>query len=229
MRLLFLSMLFFCSVQAMAQCKTYKLSSKGDTLNCVDKNDTKRGKWVFHVESLRGNPGYDEEGVYVADRREGLWRRYNLMGDLVAIQNYKWGNLDSISQYYTIAGLEREESWRAMNPDKAYDTLEVQDVNNENKFINVIIKNEGKSMKHGTWTWYRPGSMSIIKSEVYILNKLKVPGEKTAIGGDANATDSSSTTAKKPEPKKEKPKEVQDFEKKNSGKKATKVRDGKTG
>ncbi len=228
MRLIVVLVFGICSIQSMAQCKTFKISSKGDTLNCVDKNDVKRGKWVIHMESLRGNPGYDEEGIYVADRREGIWRRYSLMGDLVSIQNYKWGNLDSISQYYTIAGLEHEESWRAINPDKAYDTLEVQDINKENSYVNVVIKNEGKSMKHGTWKWYRPGSMTLIKSEVYVLNKLKVPGEKDDMAGGANASDSTAT-AKKTEPKKEKPKEVQEFEKKNSGKKASKVRDGRTG
>lgn len=171
---------------------------------------------------MRGNPGYDEQGEYLEDRRDGFWTRYNLMGDLVAVLSYKWGNLDGVSQFYTIAGLEREESWRAMNPNKAYDTLDVEDVNNENHYVKVVVKNDGKSMKHGTWKWYRPGGMSIIKTEVYFLNKIKLPGD------DAAASDSSATV-KKPEPKKVVPKEVQQFDKKNSNKKTTKVRDGKTG
>jgi len=225
MRLLLLSLLIITGLQVTAQCKTFKLSSKGDTLNCIDKNDKKRGKWVQHVDPLRGNPGYDEEGSYVDDRREGLWRRYNLLGDLLAIQNYKWGNLDSISQYFTVAGLEREESWRAVNPDNAYDTLEVQDLNDPNKYETVIVKNDGKAMKHGTWKWYRPGSMSIINTKVYFFNKERLPGTK---GNAGDGTDSSAT-AKKPEPKKVVPKEVEEFNKKNSGKKSTKVRDGKTG
>ncbi len=226
MRLLILAALIVCCSQAMAQCKTFRLSPKGDTLNCIDRNDMKRGKWTVHVGPLRGNPGYDEEGEYLNDRKDGIWRRYSLMGDLLAVQSYKWGNLDGISQYYTVAGLEREESWRAMNPDKAYDTLEVEDVNNENKYLQVVVKNDGKSMKHGTWKWYRPGGMSIVRSEVYFLNKIQEPGDKN--NANATGTDSSGT-AKKPEPKKAKPKEVEQFEKKNSGKKSTKVRDGKVG
>ena len=225
MRLLFLSIFIISGLQGIGQCKTFRISAKGDTLNCMDKNDQKRGKWSFHVEPIRGNPGFDEEGMYLEDRKDGLWRRYNLMGDLIAILSYKWGNLDGVSQYYTIAGLEREESWRAMNPDKAYDTLDVEDINNENKYIKVVVKNDGKSMKHGTWKWYRTGGMSIVKSEIYFLNKIYVPGEKTT---GTEASDSTST-AKKPVPKKEKPKEVEQYEKKNSGKKTTKVRDGKTG
>lgn len=220
MRLLFVIVISVFALQLNAQCKTYKLTSKGDTLNCTDQNDKKRGKWLIHVDPLRGNPGYDEEGEYLDNRKEGVWRRYNAMGDLVAIQNYKWGNMDGISQYFTVAGLEREESWRAMNPANAFDTLMVEDINDENKYVQVIIPNDGKSLKHGTWTWYRPGGGGIIKTETYFLGKVKLPGE------DKKATE---TTVKKEEPKKEKPKEVQDFEKKNSGKKSVKTRDGKTG
>ena len=218
MRLLLIIMMSICVGEVMAQCKSYKLTSKGDTLNCIDANDKKRGKWFFRVNALRGNPGYDEEGEYVDNRKEGVWRRYSTMGDLVSIQNYKWGNLDGMSQFYIIAGLEHEESWRAMNPEKAFDTLQVEDINDENKYIDVIVPNDGKSLKHGTWTWYRPGSTSIIKSEVYFLNKIKTP-----------KTEPSTDTAKKEEPKKEKPKEVQQYEKKNSGKKVVKSRDGRVG
>lgn len=220
MRLFFVFVISVFMLKTQAQCKSYKLTSKGDTLNCIDQNDKKRGKWKITVEPLRSNPGYVEEGVFEDDRKEGVWRRYNMMGDIIAILNYKWGNMDGMQQYYTIAGLEREESWRAMNPANAFDTLMVEDINDENKYVQVIIPNDGKSIKHGTWTWYRPGSPTIIRTETYFLGKLKV-------GNDEKAT----TETKKDEDKKEKvkPKEVEDFEKKNKGKKAVKVRDGKTG
>ncbi len=220
MRLFFVFMISVFVLKAQAQCKSYKLTSRGDTLNCMDQNDKKRGKWKITTEALRGNPGFVEEGIFLDDRKEGVWRRYNLMGDIIAILNYKWGNMDGIQQFYGIAGLEREESWRAMNPANAFDTLMVEDINDENKYVQVIVPNDGKSIKHGTWTWYRPGSSSIVRTETYFLGKLKV-------GNDEKTT----TETKKEEDKKEKvkPKEVEDFEKKNKGKKAVKVRDGKTG
>jgi hypothetical protein len=220
--MLFVLLFLFSTNLLLAQCATYKITSKGDTLNCTDVNGQKRGKWKIRVEPLRGNPGYEEEGEFVEDRKEGIWRRYNMMGDLIAIQNYKWGNLDGISQYFTLAGIEREESWLAMNPKNAYDTLMVEDINDENKYVQVIIPNDGKSLKHGRWTWYRPGSMTIIKTEVWNLNKLKLPGMDTKPTAAA-----SDTTTKKAEPAKVKPKEVEEFEKKN--KKGGKVRDGRTG
>lgn len=220
MRVIIFFMMSLLAYEAQSQCKTFKLTSKGDTLNCTDANDKKRGKWKIHVDPIRGNPGYDEEGEFADNRKEGIWRKYNTMGDVIAIQNYKWGNLDGISQYFGIAGLERDESWRAMNPEKAFDTLMVEDINDENKYIPVIIPNDGKSLKHGTWTWYRPGSTGIVKTETYFLGKVKLPGE------EKKPVD---PIAKKEEPKKEIPKEVQNFEKKNSGKKVIKTRDGRTG
>lgn len=222
MRLLFLFfILLFINNNLNAQCATFKLARNGDTLNCVDKAGNKRGKWIIKVDPLRGNPGYEEEGVFADNRKEGIWRRYNLMGDLIAIQSYKWGNLDGVSQYFTISGIEREESWKAMNPLNAYDTFLVEDINDENKYQQVILPNDGKSLKNGRWTWYRPGGMGIIKTELWSLNKLVVPKTETQ--------NTNEEEIKKPEQPKPKPKEVNDYEKKNKNKKSVKVRDGKTG
>ncbi len=52
----------------------------------------KQGKWTVHVDPLRGNPGYEEEGLFKNDFKEGLWKQFNLMGDKMAEENYKGGN-----------------------------------------------------------------------------------------------------------------------------------------
>ena len=117
-KLLFSVLLLNVSVVSFSQCKTYTLSATGDTLNCTDKRNHKQGKWIERVNPLRGNPGYEEEGQYISDRREGLWRKYNLAGDVLNMQNYRWGLLDGKAQYFTIDGLEHEESWRAIDPEK---------------------------------------------------------------------------------------------------------------
>lgn len=129
------------------------MGTKGDTLNIVDSKELKQGKWTIHVDPLRGEPGYEEEGMYVNDRKEGTWRRYNLMDDLVATENYRWGNKNGICRYFTLAGLEREESWRAFNPNKLYDTIDVADLKDPNKYERVVVKNEGSSLRHGTWKY----------------------------------------------------------------------------
>jgi len=89
-RILFILALFI-SVNASAQWKDFQINSKGDTLNRVDMQGKKQGIWVVKIESLRGEPGYEEEGHYVDDRKEGTWRLFNLMGDMVGKENYRWG------------------------------------------------------------------------------------------------------------------------------------------
>ena len=102
------------------------IGARGDTLNCVDRQDRKQGKWVNHVDEVRGEPGYEEEGEYKNNRKEGPWRIYTLQGDLLGVEYYKWGNKDGVCQYFAPSGaLLKEESWRALNPDKASDTLQV--------------------------------------------------------------------------------------------------------
>ncbi|MEO5998988.1 MAG: hypothetical protein ABIN89_19615 [Chitinophagaceae bacterium] len=218
MRLLLLLSLCL-SVNGYGQWKSFIIGAKGDTLNGVDTKGLKQGKWVIHIASLRGEPGYEEEGLFVKDRKEGAWRRYTLMGDLVAVENYKWGNKDGASMYFNGLGeLLREEKWKALNPDKLYDTVVIEEIDNPDHYKKVILKNEGAGIRHGHWTYYDPVTKFITKEEDYFLGTLE--GKKK---------DAAVATSGTPEKKVNKPKEVLDFEKQNAGKKKIKVRDGSTG
>lgn len=210
--LLFLSL--FVSLNGYSQWKNYIIGAKGDTLNGVDKHDLKQGKWVNHVDEVRGEPGYEEEGEYKNNRKEGVWRIYTLMGDLMGVEFYKWGNKDGVCQYFTSSGaLVKEESWRALNPEKAYDTIQVEDVDHLDTYKTVIVKNDGVAIRDGIWKYYDPSLGTVVRTESYTLGKLnaiKANGANTA--SSAPKTDV-------------KPKEVLDFEKK-TGKKKVKVQDG---
>ncbi|GEO08879.1 hypothetical protein [Segetibacter aerophilus] len=203
-----------------AQWKSYRITSNNDTINCVDKNDLKQGRWSIKIEGLRGEPGRDEEGVFKDGKKEGLWRTYTSMGDLYAIENYRWGNKDGKCQYYNITGIVREESWKAVNPENPYDTIDVYDPVDQNKMHRQIVKMEGSSVKHGTWNFYEDGLIK--RSENYFLDKrqdLFKPG--LAEGEVASDTKAAKAAVKT------KPKEVMEFEKK-VGKKKVKVIDGTT-
>lgn len=217
------SLLFFVALQfflltADAQYKTYKLSVKGDTLNAIDNKGMKQGKWVVHVDPLRGEPGYEEEGIFVNDKKEGLWRKYTLQGDVAAIENYKFGGKDGLSQYFSpMSGqLLREENWRAYNPDSPYDTIPIYGTDNNQIISYKVVKAEQYSVKNGDWTFYDPVTGRIMKIEKYDRGHL-LESPKTA------------ETAIDEPMKKIKPKEVVQYEKKNSGKKKVRVRDGQTG
>jgi len=224
--------LLLISFTGYGQWKDYIISVRGDTLNRVDMKGRKQGPWVLHVEALRGEPGYDEQGYFVDDKKDGLWVRFSLQGDKLAEENFRWGALDGIAKYYTrTGGLMREERWRAVDPNKTVDTVDVFDINDPTKVIDrVVVKLEGQTMKHGTWNYYDPMWGGVIKSERYFLNRLQtgLEGDEDLqpIGIAETKAKSDTVTTKKVI---QKPQAVLDYEKKNSGKKKVKTRDGQTG
>jgi hypothetical protein len=233
MRFIFCFVLLI-SLNSFCQWKAYSISVKGDTLNRVDLKGKKQGPWFIHTDDLRGERGYEEEGYFENDMKEGTWRRYSLQGIKIAEENYRWGKLNGRAHYFSYnGGLMREESWRAMDPANAYDTVDVYSVNDPTKIVDkVVVKNDGVAFKHGEWTYYDPVEGVIVKTETYRLNKLVtgdgevVDDELKPIGISNNSRSKSDTTGKKAMTK---PQAILDYEKKNAGKKKVKTRDGRTG
>jgi antitoxin component YwqK of YwqJK toxin-antitoxin module len=233
MRLILL-LAVFISIQASAQWKSFVIGPRGDTLNRVDLKGQKQGPWTIHVDDLRGERGYEEEGYFENDQKEGTWKKYSLDGVKIAEENYRWGKLNGKQFYFTYnGGLLREENWRAMDPAVAFDTVAVYDIKDPNKILTwVVVKNDGIAMKHGKWTYYDPREGTVESTETYVMNKLQT-GDGSMVADDdirplavSNGRNPSDTTAKKSAVK---PKEVLEYEKKNSNKKKIKARDGETG
>jgi len=233
MRFVFIFILFI-SVNGFGQYKSFIIGPKGDTLDRVDMKGLKQGPWVIHLDEVRGERGYEEEGYFLNDKRDGTWRRFSLDGDLLAVENYRWGNLNGKCLYYTNMGdLLREESWKAVNPENPYDTVPVYDPNDPTKIVRTeIVKLEGFTLKHGTWRYYDPGFGTIEKTEKWFLDKPATGDSKNDDDlrpidiTDNNSRAKSDTAGKKSLPK---PQAIIDYEKKNAGKKKIKVRDGRTG
>jgi len=212
-------LLLFITFNVTAQgYKSFQLLDNGDTLNRLDDKNMKQGKWKLHINALRLEPACDEEGMFVNNRKEGVWRKYDMYGLLIAKENYKWGNKNGLQQYLYQGQLEHEESWRASNPENQFDTIEVQDVYDQFKVERKIIKVDGYSLEHGIWKYYDPETGRIIKTVNYVLGKEFVP-QNTAL--------TTTTVDSIPKPKL-KPKLVEQFEKNTKGKKKI-IRDGSTG
>lgn len=233
MRLIVLLFLFI-SMSGFGQWKDFVISVKGDTLNRVDMKGQKQGPWSVHVATLRGERGYEEEGFYENDLKEGTWKKYSLEGVKIAEENYRWGKLSGRQQYFTYnGGLLRVENWRAIDPSVAYDTVPVFDLKDPSKVLNyVVVKNEGVSLKHGKWAYYDPREGIIEATETYVMNKLQNDDGSMTADDDLRPIDVSVSKAKADTVGKKtvsKPQVILDYEKKNSGKKKVKVRDGSTG
>ena len=152
MRFIFAFFLLF-SLSVNAQWKSFMLSDRGDTLNRVDIKGKKQGPWIVKVPDLRGERGYEEEGFFVNDQKEGRWVRYSLQGDKMAIENYRWGQLDGKCQYFNhMEDLIREESWLAIDPKNPYDTVPIFDLKDPTKIVRYqVVKIDEASVKHGVW------------------------------------------------------------------------------
>jgi hypothetical protein len=87
-------------------------------------------------------------------------------------------------------------------------------------------------MKHGKWTYYDPREGRIEATEYYVMNKLQTDDGTMIADDDLRPIDIGRAKAKPDTTANntvQKPQVVLDYEKKNSGKKKIKVRDGNTG
>ncbi len=229
---LFIVLLLLFSLSGQAQWKDYIISVKGDTLNRVDMKGRKQGPWSVKVPDLRGERGYEEEGFYLDDMKDGEWKKFSLEGVKIAQENYRWGKLNGRQQYYTYnGGLLREESWRAMDPANAYDTVALYDLIDPTlKIGDVVVKNEGVAMKHGKWVYFDPREGRAEATEYYVMNKLQTDDGSMVSDDELRPIDLNRAKAKSDTSTNktaQKPQVILDYEKNN--KKKHKVRDGNTG
>ncbi len=218
-----LLLLFTCFIflqKGTAQLKSFILSPNGDTLNKIDKKGLKQGRWVIRTEPLRGEDGFEDEGVFKDDKKEGVWRHYTLKGDPIGFETFLHGGKDGKQQYYTALGeIIREESWKGFNPDAPYDTIPIYGTGSGEIIDYKIVKAEPYSIKQGTWKFYESFTGRLYKTEEWDRNNLVVP--KPA---QQNTATSSAATKKKIVPKTP---EMIEWEKKNKGKKKV-IRSGET-
>ncbi len=209
-----------------AQCKSYRLSTNNDTINCTDTSNLKQGIWVNTVAALRGEPAYTEQGSYHDGLKEGTWYRFNDMEDVMAVENYRFGYKNGNSTYYNLFGILRQESWKAIDPKNPYDTIKVYDLEDASKYRWQVVRVDATTVKHGTWLYYDPQRNTIIRSEEYVLDELVSNPKKTQLVGinDKNGNGTDSLTAAQ-----NKPQEVLDFERLKGRKKKIILRDGATG
>ncbi len=207
----------FFTTHLLAQYNEYKLGPKGDTLNAVNRAGLKVGKWVIEVPESRGEPAYTEEGRYnKKGEKEGYWRKYSSLGDLLAVEQYKAGGKDGLQQYFSyLGGLEHEEQWRGYNPEAPFDTIPVYGTGSGEILEYKLVRAEPYSVKDGEWRFYDPGTGRITRTEQWVRNNLVNPNRPNPRIPGAYV---------KPE-NAEKTPEMLEWERKNKGKK---VMDGRT-
>lgn len=130
------------------------IASAQEAANKTDSKKRKQGPWVEQVPSIRGEPGYSWEGIYKNDRKEGVWKKYTVNGDILAEETFKNGALDGPCKYFYPDGkISAVGMMLAIDIEGQKDTVIVIDpVTNEETFTEVVRK--GNSVRHGEWRVY---------------------------------------------------------------------------
>ncbi|NSL87438.1 toxin-antitoxin system YwqK family antitoxin [Chitinophaga solisilvae] len=166
-------------VAVMAQGKTNQRDAQG----------RKQGNWVEVVEELRGEPGFTWEGAYKNGRKEGMWKKTSLGGNIMAEENFRNNVLDGYCKYFYPNGKRSEEgSFLATEIEGQRDTVMVVDpVTQAEK--PVVITRLGNSVRNGVWKLYDEETGKMVKS-YYKRGELVTPeelGDSTEVSKPAPA------------------------------------------
>lgn len=130
------------------------MASAQEAPNRTDAKKKKQGPWVEQVPSIRGEPGYTWEGVYKDGRKDGVWKKYTVNGDLLAEETFRNGALDGMCKYFYPDGkISATGMMLAIDIEGQKDTIRVIDpVTGEEAFVETTRK--GNSVRHGEWRVY---------------------------------------------------------------------------
>lgn len=205
MRKLFLIISLVLLQASFAQ--TFSLSKNDDTLNKIDANGLRQGKWVITNE-IKKLPGYPEsakveEGLYVDNKKTGVWTEYFPNGNLKSKITFENNRANGYMIMYNENGKIREEgTWKAgrwVGKYKLYyDNGEVQHEWNHNasgkrEGVQKYYYENGQVMIEGDW---KEGKESGILKEYHENGDLK--SEKNFANGDLDVASVKTYEPKKP-------------------------------
>lgn len=132
-------------------------------VNQRDAQQRKQGPWIEEVGEIRGEPGFTWEGTYKNGRKEGIWRKTSLAGNLIAEETYHNNVLDGYCRYFFPNGkLAEEGAYIATEIEGQRDTIMVIDpVTNVETPTEIIRK--GNSVRNGVWKIFDEETGKMVK------------------------------------------------------------------
>ena len=145
-------------------------------INQRDAQNRKQGAWMEEVGEVRGEPGYTWEGAYKNDRKEGIWRKTSLAGNLIAEETFHNNVLDGRCRYFFPDGKLMEEGvYMATEIEGQRDTIMVIDpVTNEETPTEIIRK--GNSVRNGILRIFDEEAGKLVK-QYYKRGEIVTPEE----------------------------------------------------
>jgi hypothetical protein len=156
--------------------KSFELTQQGDTINVVDQKSQRQGKWLISREARYGEVGFMEYGNYFNNMKVGEWKTYHLNGELVCEEFFKSGNKDGEARYFENGKLYCIGHYLALKSKQLYDTILVEDPMTSIEKP-VVIKTEVGSVKHGSWEYFNPNNLKLLRKIEYQADEIVFENE----------------------------------------------------
>lgn len=104
-KILFTSLILFSLNNESAFSYINFYQEKPDSLNQIDKNGLKQGSWIIHNNS---GDEIAEKGVYISNKKDGVWTSYFENGNIKNTINYINGKPNGEARFYYENGKLRE-------------------------------------------------------------------------------------------------------------------------
>lgn len=168
-KIIFLFTILLSSISLYSQI--LHIPQDPDSINQYNSKKQKTGFWIYDAKESLDGFSYNEIGYYENDKKQGKWIKYDGLGRLIAIENYRNDVLDGESLYFEKGALSLKANFRGLNSDNLYDTfLLIHPVSLEE--YQVVVATEKGTTRHGIWKYYNPKVGSVIRMEEYQVDSL---------------------------------------------------------
>jgi hypothetical protein len=140
---------------------SFEVLDNGDTINKLDNQQQRQGKWLIETPARYDEPAFFELGYYTNNVRTGSWKSYSYDGILLAEENYRNNLKYGEARYFDNGALICVGNYYALNATHKYDTILVES-GNGNDWKTVVVPSMLGSVRHGLWTFYDPKRKKLI-------------------------------------------------------------------
>ncbi len=156
--------LFLFAIPTFAQ-------NESEAINRRDADGKAHGIWYSETKAIRGEPAQRSFGRYDHGMKMGMWYLSDEMGNITAIENYKYNVLDGEVKYFEKGRLTCIGHYRGLNPKVAIDTFYVEHPETGLEYM-VAVPTERGTVRHGLWRFYDELSGRLIREEQYQIDEL---------------------------------------------------------
>jgi len=164
-RVFLAAIIILCGLQRSAAQNDNEAINKRDAMGKL------HGIWYTETAARMGEPAEQIFGRYDHGLKMGLWYKSDEMGNISAIENYKYNVLDGEVKYFEHGKLTCIGHYRGLNPMVTLDTVYITHPETGLEY-SVVVPTERGTVRHGKWRFYDEMSGRLLREEEYQIDNL---------------------------------------------------------